>query len=360
MQNRILIVRLSAVGDTILNLPVLCALRNKFPDAKIGWVVGTGAADILRGHPDLDDLIVLSNADLKSLRSYFKFLSRVRAWKPNIVIDAQGLTKSSLIGWFSGAKQRIGFAKSEFEGRELSGILNNILIKPQANHVVTRGLELLKPLGIENPPGLYKVPVNQKIEDDVAQELLRQNLGESCSRPFAILNVGAGWPSKMWPVERYATVAKHLAQQWKLPSVVAWGAPQEKPVAEQVAALSEGTATTMPPTSLLELSAWIRQASLFIGSDTGPMHLSVAIDTPTIALIGPMPLERVGPMGNRHRAIQCERLSERERNHRKTDMRPMLSIQTDDVIDACDSLLSSLAKSMSTKEHQNRYHSDAA
>jgi ADP-heptose:LPS heptosyltransferase len=90
------------------------------------------------------------------------------------------------------------------------------------------------------------------------------------------------------------------------------------------------------------------------------MHLSVAIDTPTIALIGPMPLERVGPMGNRHRAIQCERLSERERNHRKTDMRPMLSIQTDVVIDACDSLLSSLAKSMSTKEHQNRYHSDAA
>lgn len=360
MQKRILIVRLSAVGDTILNLPVLCALRNKFPDAKIGWVVGSGAADILRGHPDLDDLIVLSKDDLKSLGSYFKFLSRVRAWKPNIVIDAQGLTKSSLIGWYSGAKQRIGFAKSEFEGRELSGLLNNILIKPRSNHVVTRSLELLRPLEIEIPPGLYRVPVNQKIEEDVARELLRRNLGKNCDQPFAILNIGAGWPSKMWPVERYATVAKHLAQNWNLPSVVAWGAPQEKPVAEQVAALSEGTATTMPPTSLLELGAWIRQADLFVGSDTGPMHLSVAIDTPTIALIGPMPVERVGPMDKRHRAIQCERLSERERNHRKTDMRPMLSIQPQHVIDACDNLLGSLGKSKPTKENWSRDNSAAA
>lgn len=351
MQNRILIVRLSAVGDTILNLPVLCALRKRFPDAKISWVVGTGAADILRGHPDLDELFELTKADLKSLGSYLKFLSRIRAWKPNIVIDAQGLTKSSLIGWYSGAKMRIGFAKSEFEGRELSGLLNNILIKPRSNHVVTRSLELLRPLGIESPPETYRVPANPKVEEDVARELLRRNLGSSCSQPFAILNVGAGWPSKMWPVERYATVAKHLAQQWNLPSVVAWGAPQELPVAEQVAALSEGTATVMPSTSLLELSAWIRQAHLFVGSDTGPMHLSVALDTPTIALIGPMPVERVGPKSNRHRAIQCERLSELERNHRKTDLRPMLSIQPEDVTAACDNLLGSLWKSNPNRQN---------
>lgn len=351
MQHRILIVRLSAVGDTILNLPVLCALRSRFPDAKIGWVVGTGAADILRGHPDLDDLFELSKADLKSLGSYLKFLSKIRAWKPNIVIDAQGLTKSSLIGWYSGAKKRIGFAISEFEGRELSGLLNNILIKPRSNHVVTRSLELLRPLGIESPPEVYRVPANQKVDEEVARELLRRNLGSTCSQPFAILNIGAGWPSKMWPVERYAAVAKHLAQHWNLPSVVAWGGPQEKTVAEQVAALSDGAATIMPPTSLLELNAWIRQAYLFVGSDTGPMHLSVAIDTPTIALIGPMPVERVGPKSNRHRAIQRERLSELERNHRKTDLRPMLSIQPEDVIDACDSLLDSLRKSNPNRQN---------
>ena len=112
MQHRILIVRLSAVGDTILNLPVLCALRSRFPDAKIGWVVGTGAADILRGHPDLDDLFELSKADLKSLGSYLKFLSKIRAWKPNIVIDAQGLcVRTATIA---------GIAPSEIEA--LSGI----------------------------------------------------------------------------------------------------------------------------------------------------------------------------------------------------------------------------------------------
>ena len=350
MQNRILIVRLSAVGDTILNLPVLCALRNNFPDAKIGWVVGAGAADILRGHADLDDLFVMGKTDLKSLGSYLKFLSRVRAWKPNIVIDAQGLTKSALIGWYSGAKQRIGLSKSEFEGRELSGWLNNTLVQPLSDHVVSRGLELLNPLGIKNPNIQYRVPIDPNTEESVASELQALRLGRNHSNPFAIINIGAGWPSKMWPVERYATVAKHIARHWNLPSVVAWGGPQEKPVAEQVAAMSEGTARVMPQTTLLELGAWIRQAHLFIGSDTGPMHLSVAIDTPTIALIGPMPVERVGPLGPRHRAIQCERLSERERHQRKTDMRPMLSIQIEHVIDACDSLLSSISRSNQSKD----------
>jgi len=345
MQNRILIVRLSAVGDTILTLPVLCALREHFPDSKIGWVVGAGAADIVRGHTDLDDLFVLGKDDLKSLKSYLHFLSLIRAWKPNVVLDAQGLTKSALIGWYSGAKQRIGLAQSEFEGRELSGWLNNTLVKPLSDHVVSRGLELLNPLGIKNPNIQYRVPIDPKTEKSVASELQTLGLGRNHANPFAIINIGAGWPSKMWPVERYAAVAKHIARHWNLTSVVAWGGPQEKPVAEQVATLSEGTARVMPQTSLLELGAWIRQAHLFVGSDTGPMHLSVAIDTPTVALIGPMPVERVGPLGPRHRAIQCERLSERERNHRKTDMRPMLSIQTEDVIDACDSLLSSLSGS---------------
>jgi ADP-heptose:LPS heptosyltransferase len=339
MTQRILIVRLSAVGDTILSLPVLCALRKEYPNSRIGWVVGSGAADIVRGHDALDDLFVLTKNDLKSVKAYWAFLKRIREWQPTTLIDVQGLTKSALIGWYSGATRRIGLVKSEFEGRELSTWLNNTLVSPTSEHVVQRGLALLKPLGIENPEIEYRVPVspaaNQRVNEQV-RDLAGPN-GEL--GPFAIINVGAGWVSKIWPAERYATVAKHLKDRWNLRTMIAWGGSEERSLAEQVSILSGGAAIELPATSLLELAEWIRRSVLFVGSDTGPMHLSVAVDIPTVSLIGPMPIGRVGHFSEKHIAIQRESLTEKERDRRKTDTKPMLSIQASDVIEACDEIL---------------------
>ena len=339
MTQRILIVRLSAVGDTILSLPVLCALRKEYPNSRIGWVVGSGAADIVRGHDALDDLFVLTKNDLKTVKAYWAFLKRIREWQPTTLIDVQGLTKSALIGWYSGATRRIGLVKSEFEGRELSTWLNNTLVTPTSEHVVQRGLALLKPLGIENPEIEYRVPVspaaNQRVNEQV-RELAGPNVELG---PFAIINVGAGWVSKIWPAERYAAVARHLKDRWNLRTMIAWGGSEERSLAEQVSILSGGAAIEMPATSLLELAEWIRRSVLFVGSDTGPMHLSVAIDIPTVSLIGPMPIGRVGHFSEKHIAIQRESLTEKERNRRKTDTRPMLSIQASDVIEACDEIL---------------------
>jgi ADP-heptose:LPS heptosyltransferase len=339
MTQRILIVRLSAVGDTILSLPVLCALRKEYPNSRIGWVVGSGAADIVRGHDALDDLFVLTKNELKSVKAYWVFLKRIREWQPTTVIDAQGLTKSALIGWYSGATRRIGLVKSEFEGRELSTWLNNTLVSPTSEHVVQRGLALLKPLGIENPEIEFRVPVspaaNQRVNEQV-RELAGPNVELG---PFAIINVGAGWVSKIWPAERYAAVAKHLKDRWNLRTMIAWGGSEERSLAEQVSILSGGAAIELPATSLLELAEWIRRSVLFVGSDTGPMHLSVAVDIPTVSLIGPMPIGRVGHFSEKHIAIQRESLTEKERDRRKTDTKPMLSIQASDVIEACDEIL---------------------
>jgi len=335
---RILILRLSAVGDTILSLPILCALRQRFPKAKIAWVVGKGAADLLTGHEDLDELFVLSKETIASPRSYWSFLNAIRRWRPDTVIETQGLTKSAWIARYSGAKKRIGFHRSEFEGRELSTWLNNVLVIPQQEQVVLRGLELLKPLGIEHPNVEYKIPRDASIASRVSDEI-----GNLCTdKTWGIINVGAGWPSKIWPTERYAAVAKHLGQRWGMPTWIAWGGNQEREIAQAVVRDSDSWARLMPATSLMELAEWIRHAKLFVGSDTGPMHLSVALDTPTVALIGPMPAERVGPLGSMHATIQNHRLTEKERNHRKSDLRPMLSIQVDDVTEACDRICSQI------------------
>jgi lipopolysaccharide heptosyltransferase I len=337
MPRRILIIRLSAVGDTILNLPILCALRNRFPDSQIGWVVSSGAADLLRNHECLDRLFVLTKEDQSTPLRYLTFLRLVRDWRPEVTLDAQGLTKSALIAWFSGANQRFGLASSEFEGRELSTWLNNRIITPTSPHVIDRGLALLEGLGIRQPTIEYRVPEDTPTATQVAGQATELGL----SHPWAMINVGAGWPSKIWPAERYATVAKHLHQKWNLKSLIAWGGNKELAMANDVASLALDAAVVAPKTTLMELANWIRRSSLFIGSDTGPMHLAVAVNTPTVGLIGPMPAERVGPRGPFHATVQNASLPPELRHARKSECGPMLSISVDEVCAACDRVLES-------------------
>lgn len=335
MPQRILIIRLSAVGDTILNLPILCALRDRLPDSEIGWVVSSGAADLLRNHECLDRLFVLTKEDQSNPVRYFKFLKTVRDWRPDATIDAQGLTKSAMIAWVSGAKQRFGLASSEFEGRELSSWFNNKIITPTSPHVIDRGLALLEGLGIHEPAIEYRIPLASKAVSQVANQSSELEL----IGPWAMINVGAGWPSKIWPAERYAAVAKHLHEKWNLKSLIAWGGDKELVMAKEVAGLAPDAAILAPKTTLIELASWIRSASLFIGSDTGPMHLAVAVDTPTVGLIGPMPAERVGPRGPYHATIQNASLPTELRHLRKSECGPMLSISVDEVCAACDRIL---------------------
>jgi heptosyltransferase-1 len=338
MSKRVLIVRLSAVGDTILSLPIACALRRHLPEIELGWVVARGASDLIVGHDCLDQVFVLPPEALRSPSVLVRFGRTLKAWKPDVVIDAQGLTKSSILGWLSGARQRIGLAKSEFEGRELSTWINNTIVTPESSHVIDRGLELLRPLGISKPSIEYRIPDFLGIRERVRNDA--QDLGWRF--PRAIINVGAGWTSKIWPSDRYATVARHLADRWDLHSCIVWGGAREKEAAEEVVARSQGAAVLAPPTTLPELAEWIRSSRLFLGSDTGPMHLACALDVPTVGLIGPMPVERVGPKGANRIAVQRLTLNEGQRAHRKTDCGPMLSIDVAGVLSACDSLLSAI------------------
>lgn len=332
---RILIVRLSAVGDTILNLPIACAIRRHLPDVEVGWVVGRGAADLLVGHPCIDRLFVLTPEATRSTTAYLRFAKSLRQWHPDVAIDAQGLTKSSILCLLSGAAQRIGLARSEFEGRELSTCINNTIVTPSTTHVVERGLELLRPLNISEPEIEYRIPDSPKIREEIAARA--SELGWRI--PGAIINVGAGWPSKIWPNDRYAAIACHLSERWGLPSCIVWGGEKERMAAEEVVTKSGGVAIMAPPTTLPELAQLIRGSRLFLGSDTGPMHLACALDVPTVAMIGPMPVERVGPRGPGRIAIQRESLNERQRSQRKSNCGPMLSIDFASVRDACDSLL---------------------
>jgi ADP-heptose:LPS heptosyltransferase len=159
------------------------------------------------------------------------------------------------------------------------------------------------------------------------------------SAPFAVINPGASWPSKRWPPERFAAVARHLGQSRGLGSLVVWAGDEERGWAEQIMAGSAGHATLAPPTTLGELAAIVRRAAIFVGSDTGPLHVAAAVGTPCVGLFGPMPSERNGPYGPQHITVQKMWLTGTGRDRRTAGPGSMEAIAVEHVTEACDRIL---------------------
>ena len=206
---RILIVRLSAIGDTIQTMPVACALRERFPKAFLAWAVEERAGGLLSGHEALDELILLPRGWLKWPGGVWRLRRRLHRLRFDVAIDVQGLTKSALLAWMSGARRRVGFGNHW--GRELSKWLNNELVESKATHVVDQYLELLRPLGIESPTVRFQVPEHNQDRENAEAIIGRLGFTDG----FAIINLGAGWPSKLWLVDRFAAVAHHLGNKWR-------------------------------------------------------------------------------------------------------------------------------------------------
>jgi lipopolysaccharide heptosyltransferase I len=332
-RTRILIVRLSAIGDVLHGLPVLNALRDSLPRALIGWVVEGTGAQLLGGHRALDELVVVPRKWLKSPRTVLAMRRRLRELRFDVAIDLQGLTKSAVAAWLSGAPRRIGFDGRD--GRELSRWLNNELVDATKTHVVDRNLELLAPLGITNARARFDLE-DAPSDARRAEEILRAGgLGDR----FALVNPGAGWPSKVWPADRYAGVARHLGTRHAMPTLVVWAGDVERAWAERIVAGSAGFAQLAPPTSLRELAAVARRAALLVSSDTGPLHLAAAVDTPCVGLFGPMPAERNGPYGSQHVAVQKVCLIGTSRQKRTAGPESMEAISLADACAACDEIL---------------------
>ncbi len=330
---RILIVRLSAIGDVIQGMPIAWALRQRFPEAFLAWAVGEAGATLLRGHEALDEVIALPRGWLKSPRTVWKLRRRLRAMKFDVAVEAQGLTKSAILAWLCGARRRIGFGDPW--GRELSRWINTQRVDTTAEHVVDRNLQLLRPLGIDSPTVRFQVPEHPP--DRAAAEQMVREAGVQSG--FAMVNSGAGWPSKLWPNDRYAAVALHLGQQRGLPTLVAWGSRDERLAAGQIVAGSDGHARLAPPTTLTQLAALARRSRLFIGSDTGPLHLAAAVGTPCVGLFGPWPAEKHGPYGPKNIALQGEFFEGSTRQRRNAPAALMEAIGVEQVCEACDRIL---------------------
>jgi ADP-heptose:LPS heptosyltransferase len=259
---------------------------------------------------------------------------QLRKLRFDTTIDLQCLTKSAITAWLSGAPQRLG--KTGADGRELSPWFNNVLVEAGGTHVVEHYLSMLRPLGIQSPGVRFDLPERPADAEPIERFLHKTGL---VGPRFAVLNPGAGWPSKIWPAERYGALARYLDDVHGVPSVAAWGIQAELPLAERIVAMSGGHAQLAPPTTMLQLAALCRRATLFIGSDTGPMHLAVAVGTPTISMHGPSRADWCGAYGRHNIRLQIRYEDGSSLERRRADDSAMRAITVEMAAYACDYLL---------------------
>ncbi len=333
---RILISRLSHIGDCILTLPMLSALRRNYPKAYIAWAVEKPSNQLLISHPGLDEVILIPKGWMGKPRAWRDVSRDLRSRKFDIAIDPQGITKSAMLSYLSGARTRIGIRGKW--GRELAPWLNNTNVQQKRLHLVDRSLELLEPLGIRRPTVEFGFSVER-----TAAESMRQFLADVSIRGrFAIINPGASWASKRWETNRFAEVANHLFHSQQLPTVVTWAGKEERGMADELHRLAPLAVTLAPSTNLNELAAIMSMAEFFIGCDTGPMHISTAVGTPCVGLYGPTLPTESGAYGPRNLHIQKWHQDGSCRQRRKAENLAMRDICVDDVNRSCDQMIHQL------------------
>jgi len=338
-QPRILLTRTGHIGDCVLTLPMLCALRDHFPQAFIAWAVERPADQFIAHHGAIDQVISLRRGWIKRPSEIFGLRRQLRALSFDICIDPQSRTRSAMIAWLAGAPRRLGWRYPD--GKDVALWLNNDRHAVSRPHVVDRQLDLLKPLGIESPKVRFDYPIQQSAMDTTIGFLNRNSLTrrDRQAEDFAVINAGAGWFSRRWPPQRYGFVAKYLKQSYGLPSVVTWAGDDERELAEAVVDTSQGAAILAPPTNLGELAALLRQAKFYLGSDTGPMHFATAVGTPCVGLFGTTRPECSGAYGPHHVAVQAFYQSGGGIARRNGGNPAMQAITTEMVCQGCDQMI---------------------
>ena len=346
---RLLIVRLSAMGDVIHTLPAVQALREAFPQAHIGWLIEHRWAELLCApgaarsgrrssqRPLVDEVHTVelkgwrkTPFSLSTLQSVAKTWNDVRDAHYDVAVDLQGAMRSAVLARWSGAHVVYGAA----EAREAPASLwYSRKAEIRGRHVIEQNLSVAEAVIGHS----MKVPEVELPRDPRAEERVEKRLAELGLEGFAILNPGAGWGAKRWPAERYGEVARKLGDRG-LRSILNYG-PGEEELARRAKAASGETAQPMSCT-LSELIALTRRARLFIGGDTGPLHLAAALRVPVVGIYGPTDPARNGPYGTRSVVLRSPESFTSHARRAEPD-EGLLAIGSEAVVVAAEKLLSS-------------------
>jgi len=346
---RLLIVRLSAMGDIIHTLPAATALRQAFPEAVIGWVIEERWAELLctlrtprsgprsPQRPLVDKIYTVNTAKWRSsLTSNHTWeqvaagLSELRAGHYQVAVDFQGAVRSALVARWSGAQTLYGVAQPR---ENAASMFYSRQVIAQGTHIVEQNFSLAEAMVGRK----LEIPQVEFPREEAAEQECDRQLRDRGMQEFAILNPGAGWGAKQWPAERYGLVAKRLAEDG-LKSLINFG-PGEEDLVREVKAVSGGAAEGIA-CSITQLIAFTRRARLFIGGDTGPMHLAAALNVPVVGIFGPTNPARNGPFGTRSIVLRNPS-SPTTHARRKQPDEGLLEITSEEVLAAARKLIGS-------------------
>lgn len=353
---RVLIVRLSAMGDVLHTLPAVRALREALPQAFIGWLIEERWAELLcapgtagRGslssaRPLVDEVHTVnlkqwgkSPVSISTVQRVATVWNDVRGANYDVAVDLQGAMRSAILARYSGARAVYGAIDPRESPASLWYTRRAVA---RGRHVIEQNLSVaetvLQSMGASVPRKACATDSRSFLpRDGQAEHRIEQRLAEYGVREFAILNPGAGWGAKRWPAERYGDVARKLAAQG-LRSILNYG-PGEEELVRAAETTSGGTALAMS-CSITELIALTRRARMFIGGDTGPLHLAAALRVPVVAIYGPTDPARNGPYGT-HSIVLRSASSLTDHARHSAPEGGLLEIESEAVVAAAEKLL---------------------
>ncbi|MBW1730839.1 MAG: lipopolysaccharide heptosyltransferase II [Deltaproteobacteria bacterium] len=289
-RKKILIIRPSSIGDVVMASPMLTVLKTAYPDAHIAWLLDPGAIDLLRDHPLLDEIMLWDKQKWKDLwksgriitllSDMIRFSKNLRSRNFDLALEAQGLLRSRILAWLSGARERIGF-----ESKEPGDFLMTKVISrgPSNKQMSSEYYHMMKEIGLA--PQKPFCP-SLAIPEDSVQKARAKLARAGINNRYALLCPFTTRPQKHWFNDRWAALAAELKQRFALSSIL-MGGPGDQEEGKKIEKLSQGEALNLAgQTTLGEAMAMVKNASLLVGVDTGLTHMGAAFNVPTVALFG--------------------------------------------------------------------------
>jgi lipopolysaccharide heptosyltransferase I len=357
---KILLIKLSAVGDVIHTIPVLNKLRRRYPAAQLDWLVTPAIGELLRHHPAISNVVEFARDDWSAPWRPIRLAAKLRRTRYDLVVDMHGQFRTALFALATGAPVRIGFdrprasvwdasprkfpeetRKHAWQGaREGSWIAytHHIPIPTLDLHAVDRYLNVGPLLGLDGGAADFSFPIPAEANNRI--EALLDYYG-AAGKKLAVLAPGTIWETKQWRRAGFAEVAHYLLQKGF--AVVLAGAAREQAVCAEVAKLERGVINLAGETTLSELAALVRRAAICVTNDSGPMHLAVALDRPVVSIFGPTDPVWIGPYRRADAVLQtkleCSPCYLRQLSRCPNDHRCMTEVSATAVIERVEAVM---------------------
>ncbi len=345
----ILIIRLSAIGDVINVLPALRRLRTQYPDSKITWLVEDRASEILRGHPDVDEVIIYPrnkwqrgilkvNKSLKVISESLSFYKQLRKNHYDLVIDFQGNLKSAVMNLITGSGNRLGFGNGYCKEFNYLSTQHHSYPAGKKIHRIEKNLSLLKELDIETKFLRPALPVTKNDKEYISNFI---NKNADPSLPIIIIHPGTSkfGSFKQWSSQNYTLLADKILDKYKANVILTWGPGEFDTVKEIVRNMKHNALPACETKSIKQLTELIKRATLFIGGDTGPLHIASIMGIPIVGIYGPKDPAIYGPYDGKAIVIKKDVPCSPCKKRTCGDPICMSSILPDDVFHGVENLI---------------------